>query len=368
MCMISVRPNGWGLARLIVILLLVLIPLLGTMPVDAQAAHVTAPCTSTSTSTGTGTAPTDANGAPVAPALPSTGGGFGGSSCGADPDACQNGGPQAVQNLTREQDGIEIGPREVGLRAPSGPHQPMPWIMYAFVGHHRSAADTCGSSVPSAPSNANAPAPPVGAQATTPPLASSVASPPEPPTPVPCPPLPGPPPLPDARQIALGVAVPYPDVQIGVNPAPLGLTGLPSWFWIQGYAGRPLNAATTINIAPQVPAGYPGECPPPPGATLDVTVQLTPFAYTWTFGDQLTTSAVTTTSLGKAYPQASDIQHRYESTSLGHPEGFPVTVTMRLHARYQANGAAWQGLPDASRTYTRTYQVQQAQTVVVNQR
>lgn len=364
MCMISAPRNGSGLARLIAILFLVLIPLLGTMPVTVQAARVTAPCVSTSPRT----APVEANGAPVAPALPSTGGGFGGSSCGADPDACQDGGPQAVQSLSGQQDAIEIGPREVGLLAPSGPHQPMPWIMYALVGHHRLAADTCGSSVPSAPSNANPPVAPVGAQAPTSPPASSVASPLDPPTPVPCPPLPGPPPLPDARQVALGVAVPYPDVQIGVNPAPLGLTGLSSWFWIQGYDGRPLNAATTINVAPQIPAAYPGDCPPPPGATLEVTVQLTPFAYTWTFGDQSAMGTVTTTSLGKAYPQASDIQHRYETTSLGHPDGFPVTVTMRLHARYQANGAAWQDLPDASRTYTQTYQVQQAQTVVVNQR
>ncbi len=362
MCMISEPRNGSGLARLIAILFLVLIPLLGTMAVDVQAARVTAPCANTST------APADANGTPVAPALPATGGGFGGTDCGRDPEACQDGGPQVVQSLSGQQDAIEIGPREAGLLAPFGPHQPMPWIMYALVGHHRLAVDTCGSSLPSAPSNANPPAAPVGTQATTPPPASSVASPPEPPTPVPCPPLPGPPPLPDARQIALGVAVPYPDVQIGVNPAPLGLTGLPSWFWIQGYDGRPLNAATTINVAPQIPAGYPGDCPPPPGATLEVTVQLTPFVYTWTFGDQFAMGTVTTTSLGKAYPQASDIQHRYETTSLGHPDGFPVTVTMRLHARYQANGAAWQDLPDASQTYTRAYQVQQAQTVVVNQR
>jgi len=340
-------------------------------PPSASALVLAAPCESTLPTGGQAGLPDNIITAPggqnvIVPAeLPHAGNG-GGSGCENDPEQCAStadGRPGGVWTSTESvpfvSPSISFGVRGVQTVA----------LLLPQIDGLRVASGACTNSPPPVlPSNTNPPAAPVGAQATTPPPASSVASPPEPPTPVPCPPLPGPPPLPDARQIALGVAVPYPDVQIGVNPSPLGLTGLPSWFWIQGYDGRPLDASTTINVAPKVPAGYPGDCPPPPGATLDVTVQLTPFAYAWTFGDQLTTSAITTTSLGKGYPQASDIQHRYESTSLGHPDGFPVTVTMRLHARYQANGAAWQDLPDASRTYTRTYQVQQAQTVVVNQR
>ncbi|HEY8744556.1 MAG TPA: hypothetical protein VIU62_15790, partial [Chloroflexota bacterium] len=188
------------------------------------------------------------------------------------------------------------------------------------------------------------------------------------PAPIPCPPLPAAPPLPNAQQVALSIPAPYPNIQIGANPGPLGMTGMPSWFWIQGYDGGPFGAGTRINVAPQIPAGYPASCPQPPGASLAVAVQFTPTSYDWTFGDQLATSTVTTTSLGTAYPQRSDIQHLYEYTSLGRPNGFPVSVTAHFHAQYQANGGPWQALPDVAKTYTRDYPVQQAQSVLVNGR
>lgn len=188
------------------------------------------------------------------------------------------------------------------------------------------------------------------------------------PAPIPCPPQPGPPPLPDARRVALGIAVPYPDIQIGINPSPLGLTGLPSWFWVQGYDGRTLRAATTVSVPPQVPAGYPGGCPQPPGASLDVAVQFSPASYDWTFGDRLPTSTLSTTLLGEGYPRSSSIQHVYEYTSLGRPDGFAVSVTVHFRAQYQANGNAWQALPDVAKAYTRSYPVQQAQSVLVNGR
>jgi hypothetical protein len=166
--------------------------------------------------------------------------------------------------------------------------------------------------------------------------------------------------------VALGLAVPYPNVQIGINPAPLGLTGMPSWFWIQGYDGSPFGAGTRIDVPPQVPAGYPAGCPQPPGASLTVATQFIPTGYDWAFGDRLTTSTLSTTSRGQAYPQRSDIRHRYEYTSLGRPDGFPVSVTVHFHARYQANGGPWQALPAIAKTSTRGYPVQQAQSVLVN--
>ncbi|MPZ16151.1 MAG: hypothetical protein GEU73_17335, partial [Chloroflexi bacterium] len=56
----------------------------------------------------------------------------------------------------------------------------------------------------------------------------------------------GPPPV-DPREIALDVVehLPLPDIQIRVNPG-LGLVGLPGWFWVEGYDGRPFGAAPTV--------------------------------------------------------------------------------------------------------------------------
>jgi len=168
--------------------------------------------------------------------------------------------------------------------------------------------------------------------------------------------------------VGQGIPVPYPNIQIGVNPAPLGLTGLPSWFWLQGYDGRPFGAGAHIDVPPRVPSSYPAGCPQPPGASLDVAVQFASSSFDWAFGDRLTTSTLSTTSLGKPYPQQSDIRHTYEYTSLGQPNGFAVSVTVHFHAQYQANGGRWLAMPDVAKTYSREYQVQQAQSVLVNGR
>lgn len=45
-------------------------------------------------------------------------------------------------------------------------------------------------------------------------------------------------------------------MQFEVNPG-LGLVGLPSWFWVQGYAGQPFGASQTVTIPAAVPGGQP---------------------------------------------------------------------------------------------------------------
>ena len=275
-------------------------------------------------------------------ALPDTGAGGGVDFCAQNPDQC----PAA------SADNAPTSPRVAFVG--SSPGHGAAGLLLLAVASRQPLVDACSQSPAGNPMNTGVPG------------VLPANSPAMLPAPIPCPPLPGAPPLPNVQQLALSIPVPYPNIQIGVNPGPLGLTGMPSWFWIQGYDGGPFGAGTRVDVAPQIPAGYPASCPQPPGASLAVAVQFTPTSYDWTFGDQLATSTVTTTTLGTAYPRRSDIQHLYEYTSLDHPNGFPVTVMAHFRAQYQANGGPWQALPDVARTYTRDYPVQQAQSVLVN--
>jgi len=143
--------------------------------------------------------------------------------------------------------------------------------------------------------------------------------------------------------------VPLPPIAVGANPG-TGLVALPSWFWVDGYGGETLYGSETL-----------GE------TTVDV--EITPERYDWSFGDGATLS---TASLGRRYPQESDIQHLYERSS---------TVAVRLDitfgGRYRVttvedDGAGgtitvvgpWLPLDPMVRSWTRAYPVQQMQSVL----
>lgn len=184
-------------------------------------------------------------------------------------------------------------------------------------------------------------------------------------TPPPCPPPPAAPALPDPKLVAQGVALPWPAVQIRAKPDTIGLTGLPTWFWIAGYTGDPVTASTHLHRdgLPNVQAG----CPGGPAADENVAVRAIPVAYDWRFGDGLPTSSLTTTSLGVPYPQEEGaIRHQYERTSAGSgdPDGFTVTVTAHFRVQFRA-GAGWQTLDGVDRQATIAYQVAQAYPVIV---
>jgi len=185
-------------------------------------------------------------------------------------------------------------------------------------------------------------------------------NPPVDPTP-PCPPAPPAPPLPNLRVVAAGLALPWPNMQIGINPWPWGLDGLPSWFWVAGYGGTPLTATTHMHLdgLPNAQAG----CPGGPAADAGVAVQAVASSYVWNFGDGRPDSHFTTASLGRAYPAQSDIQHTYQFTDKA---GFTVTLTAHFRLAYQVNGGAWQPLSNVDRSATAAYRVQQAMPVVVN--
>ncbi|MDP9180644.1 MAG: hypothetical protein M3O21_02855 [Chloroflexota bacterium] len=135
--------------------------------------------------------------------------------------------------------------------------------------------------------------------------------------------------------------LPVPDMIVSVNPA-TGLVALPSWFWIDGYDGAPINSSDTLG-----------------GITVEV--QIVPQRYTWSFGDGAT---LETTSPGKPYPAQSDVQHAYEQSSFGAGGAFAVTVEISFSAQYRVNGGAWQPLDAITRSFTSDYPVQQLQSVL----
>ena len=132
-----------------------------------------------------------------------------------------------------------------------------------------------------------------------------------------------------------------PDITVGVNPE-VGLVAMPVWFWIEGYDGSAIRTSETLG-----------------GTTVEV--EITPTNYRWSFGDG---AAINTASLGRPYPQASDIRHSYEQSSLSAAGAFAVTVEISFSVRYRVDGGGWQPLDPISRSFTAAYPVQQLQSVL----
>ena len=132
-----------------------------------------------------------------------------------------------------------------------------------------------------------------------------------------------------------------PAITVGVNPA-VGLAGLPSWFWVEGYAGGTLSGSASLD-----------------GASVDVEIR--PQGYEWSFGDGATLS---TASLGRAYPQQSDVRHTYERSSHAAGGAYAVELAITWSARYRENGGAWQPLAPIPGSYTLSYPVRQLQSVL----
>ena len=135
--------------------------------------------------------------------------------------------------------------------------------------------------------------------------------------------------------------VPVPDISIGVNPAP-GLVALPSWFWIEGYDGSPIVESVALA-----------------GVTVDV--EITPTTYAWTFGDG---AELQTASIGRPYPQQSEIRHIYEQSSLVAGGAYTLTVEITFAVRYRVDGGAWEVLEPISRSFAADYPVQQLQSIL----
>lgn len=184
------------------------------------------------------------------------------------------------------------------------------------------------------------------------------------PAPIPCPPAPAAPRLPNAADIAGGIAIAWPSPQVHVTPD-LGLVALPEWYWLTGYDGGPIQASTHIHLdgLPNPQAG----CPSGPAADEDVAVQAVATSYNWSFGDS--TTGVSTTSLGVPYPDNNGaIHHAYQDDSGKFPDGYQIRVTAHWTVRYQANGGGWQTFETVDRTWRAAHKVQQAAPVLVSNR
>ena len=162
------------------------------------------------------------------------------------------------------------------------------------------------------------------------------------------------------------MTLPWPPLTIRAQPAPIGLTGLPTWFWLAGLNGQPITASQHVQVAGLANA-QPG-CPGGAGAAEDVAVQAVPVGYTWRFGDDRPASSLTTTTAGVPYPrQDGAITHQYEDTSggSGHPNGFLVQVDAQFRLQFRSGNGAWQALPASDRQAALRYPVQQAYPVIV---
>ena len=143
----------------------------------------------------------------------------------------------------------------------------------------------------------------------------------------------------DPFQLALSARdrLSVPTGGIGANPA-RSLVGLPTWFWYQGYDGRPLTKTVTAF-----------------GVT--VQVQATPTAYRWDFGDG---TGLTSRSLGRPYPARSPITHTYMTAR----QRVQVRCVFAFALRWRTGGGPWAPLPPLARTATATLEVAQSQAVI----
>jgi hypothetical protein len=146
-------------------------------------------------------------------------------------------------------------------------------------------------------------------------------------------------PLVDSTALARTVVddIPVDLASINARPAGKAVTGIPSYFWVEGYDGEPIEG--TVENGP---------------VRVDVAVTLG--SVTWDFGDG--TPPLTTTELGEAWPARSEIRHAYRDRGT-----YTVTITLRLPAAFTVNGGNVTDLPDIVRTATLTYVVDEVQAV-----
>lgn len=133
---------------------------------------------------------------------------------------------------------------------------------------------------------------------------------------------------------------PRPD--LGIAPARIGLTGLPSYFWVASDL-RPIAAT----------AGVPG---------LTVTAEAQPVRYLWDFGDGSTRS---TRHPGRPWTRRRDgnVGHLYETKGR-----YEAEVTVVWAARWRVNGGAWRDLGYFSTTGSVDYPVREMIAVLVRRR
>lgn len=135
---------------------------------------------------------------------------------------------------------------------------------------------------------------------------------------------------------------PWPRLVMSINPS-IGLTGLPSWFWLNGSAAM---SDATASSGP-----------------LTVSVRARLAGVTWEFGDGIGYDSI---DLGQAYPAQSDIQHIYQTDTYGLRNGFKSTAILRYLVTYSVNGGPWTTLGVKTRPFNQQYFVYQLQPEAVS--
>ncbi len=149
----------------------------------------------------------------------------------------------------------------------------------------------------------------------------------------------------DPRDIAERLVrdLPYPEAAVGASPDGRGLTGLESWFWVDGYTATPIRDAVTR-------------------FGMTVEVEATPASVSWDFGDGTTARGA---GLGSAPPGRSDVVHTFETR--GRP-AWPVRALVVLAVRWRLADGPWQALEPVVRTATRSYPVVESRAALVPDR
>lgn len=134
--------------------------------------------------------------------------------------------------------------------------------------------------------------------------------------------------------------LPYPAASVGTNPRARGLTGLETWFWVDGYTGAPINDVITA-------------------FGMRVEVDATPTSVSWDFGDGTTAKGL---GLGFAPPARSNIVHTFETRAR---PAFSVRALIMLSVRWRLNGGPWQVLDPVLRTAVRRYPVVESRAALI---
>jgi hypothetical protein len=90
---------------------------------------------------------------------------------------------------------------------------------------------------------------------------------------------------------------PPPAPAVAVNPAPAGLAGLDTWFWLTPAPGAVIN---DLDLA---------------GYRYRLTVS--PMSVSWNFGDGAAATLDAPAGWGQAYPAHSTVAHVYDRHSAG---------------------------------------------------
>lgn len=156
----------------------------------------------------------------------------------------------------------------------------------------------------------------------------------------------------------LCAAITLPRAWVRMNPT-LGLVNLPSWFWLDGYAGQPLTASETTA---------------PPYQVVTIEVRAFPARLTWNYGDGSKPVSYGDGArqldliwFGQAYPAESPVAHTYTFSSLNFPDGFPITLRVEWATEYRVNGGPYQRLNVVlTRDYLGKQRVQELQPLITN--